>query len=36
MILTLYKEDNDNDFDYAIYNLENKEIRPTEKLNEIE
>ena len=36
MILTLYKEDNDNDFDYAIYNLETKEIRPTEKLNEIE
>ena len=36
MILTLYKKDNDNDFDYAIYNLETNEIRPTEKLNEIE
>lgn len=36
MILTLYKKDNNNDFDYAIYNLETKELRPTEKLNEIE
>jgi len=36
MILTLYKKDNDNDFDYAIYNLETNEIRSTEKLNEIE
>ncbi|WP_299780852.1 hypothetical protein [uncultured Formosa sp.] len=36
MILTLYKKDDDTDFDYAIYNLETKETRPTEKLNEIE
>lgn len=36
MILTFDQKDNDNDFDYAVYNLETKEIRPTKKLNEIE
>ncbi|WP_296315546.1 hypothetical protein [Winogradskyella sp. UBA3174] len=36
MILTFDQKDHKNDFDYAIYNLETNEIRPTEKLNEIE
>jgi hypothetical protein len=36
MILTFDQKDDKNDIDYAIYNIETNEIRPTEKLNEIE
>ena len=36
MILTFDQNDNKNDFDYAIYNIETKEIRASEKLNNTE